>query len=213
MLLKVHNTVQVRRHEEIDLRCPKCRKHSVFTPFKTIPDLGIQSDSKGYIAGHRKCPDRECSTYVFFIYYEPENKLVTFPTEFLDFDATDVPQLVVDALQEAIKCFANDCFVAAAIMVRKTLEELCNDHGVKGKNLKEKIQNLKTAVLLPVDLLNGIDDLRLLGNDAAHVESHIFNDVGKPEVEAAIEVTKELIKSLYQYKAIIQKLSTLKKQP
>jgi hypothetical protein len=53
--------------------------------------------------------------------------------------------------------------VASAIMVRKTLEELCKERNATGPNLKERIKALGTKVVLPEDLLVGLDDLRLLG--------------------------------------------------
>ena len=98
-------------------------------------------------------------------------------------------------------------------MVRKTLEELCHDRRVTGQNLKEKIQALGTTVVLPQPMLDGLDDLRLLGNDAAHIESRVFNDVGQDEVEVAIDVTKEILKAVYQYGAIMDRLKQLKANP
>lgn len=44
--------------------------------------------------------------------------------------------------------------------------------------------------MLPADLLNGLDDLRLLGNDAAHIESQEYNQVGKEEVEVGSRVSQ-----------------------
>jgi hypothetical protein len=117
----------------------------------------------------------------------------------------------VSALEEAIICHANECFIAAAIMVRKTLEEMCRERGAKGKDLKERIRDLGTKIVLPSELLNGLDDLRLLGNDAAHIESHEYDQVGKEEVEIGIEFTKEVLKSMYQYSALLNRLRGLKK--
>jgi hypothetical protein len=38
-------------------------------------------------------------------------------------------------MEEAVACHAAECFIAAAIMVRKTLEELCRERGATGANL------------------------------------------------------------------------------
>jgi hypothetical protein len=120
---------------------------------------------------------------------------------------------VLAALEEAITCHANSCFVAGAIMVRKTLEELCRERGAAGPNLKERVKSLQTKVILPPELLEGLDDLRLLGNDAAHVESQEYNQVGEEEVEVGIEFAKEVLKAVYQYSALLQRLRALKKAP
>jgi hypothetical protein len=96
-------------------------------------------------------------------------------------------------------------------MVRKTLEELCKDRSAAGGNLKERIKALGTKVVLPVELIEGLDDLRLLGNDAAHIESKEYESVGQEEVEVGIEFTKEVLKAVYQYSALLAKLRALRK--
>jgi hypothetical protein len=96
-------------------------------------------------------------------------------------------------------------------MVRKTLEELCRDRNATGANLKERIKALGTKVVIPAELLDGLDDLRLLGNDAAHVESREYDKVGKEEVEIGIEFASEVLKAVYQYSALLNKLRALKK--
>src|SRR5207249_2188342 len=130
----------------------------------------------------------------------------TFPYLRIDFDKTNIPPKVLSALEEGIACHANQCYVASAIMIRKALDLLCTDRGAIGANLKERIGSLKSKILVPADLLDGMDDLRLLGNDAAHIESQVFDAVGKEEVEIAIEFTKEIMKAVYQYSSLLAKL-------
>jgi hypothetical protein len=139
--------------------------------------------------------------------------IASYPAERIDFDATNLPSSVRAALEEAITCHANQCFVASAIMVRKTLEELCTDRGAQGNNLKERINSLGTKVVLPTELLQGLDDLRLLGNDAAHIESKEYDKVGQEEVEVGIEFAKEVLKAVYQYSVLLTRLRALKKTP
>jgi hypothetical protein len=91
------------------------------------------------------------------------------------------------------------------------LEELCRDRNAAGGNLKERIKALSAKVVLPQELLDGLDDLRLLGNDAAHIESQEYTKVGKEEVEVGIEFAKEVLKAVYQYAALLGKLRALKK--
>ena len=96
-------------------------------------------------------------------------------------------------------------------MVRKTLEELCRDRGASGANLKERIRALGAKVVLPKELFDGLDDIRLLGNDAAHIESQEFNQIGQEELDVAIEFTKEVLKAVFQYSNLLSKLRSLKK--
>jgi hypothetical protein len=149
---------------------------------------------------------------LFFI--RNQGKIIqTFPFLRIDFDRTDIPTKVLAALEEAISCHANRCFMASAIMIRKTLDLLCSDQGATGNNLKEKIAALGNKVLIPKELLDGMDDLRLLGNDAAHIESQVFDEVGEDEVQIGIEFTKEIMKAVYQYSSLLAKLKSLKKAP
>jgi hypothetical protein len=64
-------------------------------------------------------------------------------------------------------------------------------------------------VVLPQPFLEGLHDLRLLGNDAGHVEARVYEDIGDEEVSAGIEIAKELIRAVYQYDAIMSALKRL----
>jgi hypothetical protein len=198
----------------IKLRCPGCRQKGTFDPLnvRDVRIAGFQTNNSNYIVGIRRCPDLTCGALVFFISdLVTRELLASLPAERIDFDATDLPAAVRSALEQAITCHANDCLIAAAIMVRKTLEELCSDRQATGKNLKEKIKDLGNKIVLPQELLQGLDDLRLLGNDAAHIESQVFDQIGKNEVEIGIEFAKEVLKATYQYSALLSKLRALKK--
>jgi hypothetical protein len=114
-------------------------------------------------------------------------------------------------MTEAVMCHSQQCHVAAAIMVRKVLEEICRDRGAAGNNLKQKIQSLGSQITIPRELIAGMDELRLLGNNAAHVESVQFEKVGEEELEVAIDFAKEIIKATYQYESLLTRLKGLKR--
>jgi uncharacterized protein DUF4145 len=193
----------------IKLRCPACRQRGTFEQLN-VNDALISTGTENFFVGIRRCPDPACFALVFFVVKNGE-LADSYPAETIDFDATNVPVPVQNAFEEAIKCHAQRCFVASAIMVRKTLEELCRDRNAAGPNLKERIKALGTKIVLPAELLEGLDDLRLLGNDAAHIESREYEKVGQEEVEIGMEFTKEVLKAVYQYSALLNKLRALKK--
>jgi hypothetical protein len=93
--------------------------------------------------------------------------------------------------------------VASAIMVRRTLEEICADRRAIGRDLKDRIQDLKTKIVLPQELLDAMDELRILGNDAAHLEAKAYDNISEEELNVAIEFTKEILKALYQYSSLL----------
>jgi hypothetical protein len=191
----------------VKLRCPLCRQRATLEHLNSH-DSVIQND--GVTVGIRRCPDPACFGLIFFVWKQGE-VVDSYPAETIDFDTTNVPVPIQSAFEEAIKCHAQRCFVASAIMVRKTLEELCRERNAAGPNLKERVKALGTKVVLPADLLEGLDDLRLLGNDAAHIESREYEKVGPEEVEVGIEFTKEVLKAVYQLSDLLNKLRALKK--
>jgi len=190
------------------MTCPVCGRNGTF---ESVGRNDLAFHGRNLTAGQRRCPNPRCLTHVFVI-CEAGRVVASYPPEVVDFDTTNVPPNVVGALEEAITCHANSCYVAAAIMVRKALEELCADRDATGNNLKERIAALGTKLVLPQELLDGLDDLRLLGNDAAHIESKIYDKIGREEVEVGVEFTKEVLKGVYQMSALLARLRGLQAQ-
>jgi len=197
----------------VAIRCPHCGHFGTFV--QTIGNDIVATNVHGYefaYLGIRKCPNQRCQGHLFFIADGDGDILLTSPSETIPFDKENIPVGVLGAFEEAIKCHSNSCFVASAIMIRKTLEEICHDRGAKGRNLSLRLQDLGTKILIPKELLNVMDDLRLLGNDAAHIEAKTFNEVGKDEIGISLEFTKEILKAVYQYENLLQKMKALKEK-
>ena len=186
------------------LNCPQCGRESVFSApigaIYVIPPMKLSLHT---------CPNKNCLALVYICTDQQENILDMYPRSRIKFDQTDIPSNISLTLNEAITCHANKCYIAAAIMVRKTLELFCEDRGSRGKNLEERINGLEGKLLLPPDLLQDIHHIRFLGNDAAHVESKLYQNIGEAEVEAAIDFTKQILQAAYQYKNLSQKLKNL----
>jgi hypothetical protein len=148
------------------LRCPGCGHERTFEVLiNTSSDFVLDGVIR---LGERRCPNVDCRA-VLFIVWKSNQIIRTYPAPRIEFDKTNIPPPIVSALEEAIICHSDECFITAAIMVRKCLEELCRERGAQGKDLKQRIRDLGTKIILPHDLLNGLDDLRLFGNDAAHI--------------------------------------------
>ncbi len=199
----------------IAVRCPACRQHGTFEILAGVA-AAIVTPQGGHaiFLGQRRCPNRTCLGHVFIAYdSRSQAVLVSYPPQRLDFDTTDIPAGIVNALEEAITCHANGCFTASAIMVRKALEELCRERGATGATLRDRIRSLSSKAVLPQELLAGLDDLRLLGNDAAHVDSQAFVQVGRDEVEVGVELAREVLKAVYQYSALLARFRALKNTP
>lgn len=195
----------------VAVRCPHCGHYGTFLTVGLM-DVYTVSESTNITnyLGIRKCPNEKCEGHLFFISDNRLNIILTSPTEIIPFDKENIPQKILNAFEEAIKCHSNSCFIASAIMIRKTLEEICIDKAATGANLFKKLQDLGGKILIPQELLEGMNELRLLGNDAAHIEAQTFSEIGKEEIEVSLEFAKEILKSVYQYDNLLQRLKNLK---
>lgn len=200
----------------ISLRCPACLHLGALDPLGSQDVRLARADGKTQdfpIFGHRRCPRTECYAYILVVYRGLGEVVTSFPAEVIDFDASGLPDEVRETLEEAIQCHAHECYRAAAIMVRRTLEVVCADRKATGKDLRDRLSALGNNVILPKELLDGLDALRLLGNDAAHVESQTYMAVGKEEVEVGLAVAKEVLKAVYQLSELVDRLNALKRSP
>jgi hypothetical protein len=79
-----------------------------------------------------------------------------------------------------------------------------------GANLHQRLASLRSAVVLPEPLFEAMDELKALGNDAAHIEAKAYDNIGADEAEDSIELAKEIVKALYQLKGLIARLQARK---
>lgn len=209
------NGLSVNQGAPVVHTCPHCGKGGTF--------MGTHdyTYSVGYMMGDRHvsgtvsssvrfCPNPDCVAPVFLITHGT-SVIHSAPNPRIDFDSTRLPQQIADSLDEAIGCHAAGCFRASALLVRRTIEEVCKDKAATGGNLKARIQSLGGVMTLPPALIRAMDQLRLLGNDAAHVDASDYDEVGPKEAAAAIMLAKEIVKAAYQYDNLIEALSNLRR--
>jgi hypothetical protein len=218
-MAKIKNITGPVHSNTVNLRCPACHHLGTFVGYSNIQDVGLQfivegPESRTGVAhrrvGVRICPNPD-SGEIVLISADDNARFLSYPPERLDFEATAIPQKIVDSFEEAITDHANQCFRSAAIMVRRTLEEICADRSATGSNLKDRIASLGSKIIVPKELLEAADELRLLGNDAAHLEAQIYDKLGKEEIEAGIDLCKEILKAVYQLSSLVERLRKLKK--
>jgi Domain of unknown function (DUF4145) len=218
MQYKLNVEVGSAKAATVSFRCPHCRHAGAFNGLPDCKDVSWQErKSKGdrvsvtaYTAGVRRCPNGECQSLVFVI-LSGGRLSQSFPPEVIDFDSTSLPDPILASLEEAIKAHSAGCFKASALMIRRTLEEVCKDKNATGRDLKARLASLSGSIVVPQELLDAADELRLLGNDAAHVEAKAYDAIGPDEAALAIELAKELLKAVYQYASLVAKLKALKK--
>lgn len=199
----------------ISLRCPHCGKVAMLNPVG-LNDLMYmkkvdQARAITVLYGIRQCPNTDCSGLTTILRSE-KSVLILFPSEEVEFNAENIPSAISTTFREAIRCHSSGCYVASAMMVRKTLEELCEDKGATGPNLHERLKSLTNIIVIPQALATAAIELKLLGNDAAHVEAKSYDGIGKEETTVAIDLAKELLKATYQLDDLVARLRLLKKK-
>jgi hypothetical protein len=190
--------------QQVTARCPHCGKTVILEAL--AQDIVL---SASILAGQRRCPDPLCHGHIFIVTQHGQI-LAAYPGVRIDFDSTDIPPQVLKPFEEALDCHAPGYFTASAIMIRRTLEAICDERSAQGKDFKDRIKALSGNVIIPTELLDGMDELRILGNDAAHVHAAAFATISNEELQIAIEFAKEVLKALYQYSALLGKLRGLK---
>lgn len=202
----------------VSVRCPGCRQVGTFEGNNQNPDTldnGNPAAGVGHFFGMRRCPNVGCHALLFVVGHLGSQHAevdITYPPEIIDFDASNLPAPVLSSLEEAINCHAVGAYRASVLMIRRALEEVCDDQGANGRDLHARIRQLGDKAILPGGFIDGMHDLRMLGGDAAHVELRWFDQVDKGEAEDAIEILKFLLTALYQSSSVMSRLTARKRQ-
>ncbi|MFN3225411.1 MAG: DUF4145 domain-containing protein [Hyphomicrobiales bacterium] len=210
------------RGRAISIRCPHCRHVGTFetigrqvTFSKGAYNLRSSNLVMQFTAAMRTCPNPNCKGLVFVVEKDGQTENdrqieVCLPPEVIDFNADGLGENYLSVLGEAVKCHAAGAHRAAAMMVRRLLEEICEQEGAEGQSLHHRLEALKSKVTLPQELFDAMLELKALGNDAAHIEAKAYDNIGADEAADSIELAKEILKSLYQLKGLVARLKARK---
>jgi hypothetical protein len=199
----------------ISVRCPHCRELGSFNtlgPAKTYSKgghVGPNPVVATYYATIRICPNVKCKGLIFVI-EDAHGAVEIEPPQLLDFNPEGLAPRLRQTLTEAIACHGSGAYRAAAMMVRRLLEEICDENNAEGANLHQRIAALRSTIVLPEPLFEAMNELKALGNDAAHVEARAYDNIGAEEAADSIELAKEIVKALYQLKGLIARLQARK---
>jgi hypothetical protein len=101
------------------------------------------------------------------------------------------------AFEEACSCHRARAYTAAAIMCRKTLEGVCEAHGVKERTLAASLKKMKDTSLIDDRLFEWSDALRLLGNEAAH---GVGKTISETDASDILEFSNAILDYLFSYR-------------
>ena len=210
-----HNKNLVNSGSLHSITCPHCRTLGTFNNALDRLYSYAKTNDEGHNVGSLSaqlmiCPSVSCSGLVFVIADQDRKILFTSPAELIDFDSSALPAKLLVTLKEAISCHAAGAYRACAMMIRRLLEEICEESNSTGKDLHARLEGLKEKITLPQELFDAMFELKALGNDAAHIKAKNYDNIGKEEAEDGIELAKEILKSLYQLKGLLERLKARK---
>ena len=79
-----------------------------------------------------------------------------------------VPDIVASIYKENASAIQEGAFILAGLGLRGTVEAVCNDQKISGRNLEVRIKGLVTKGLISKYDGERLHAIRFLGNDAAH---------------------------------------------
>ena len=113
-----------------------------------------------------------------------------------------VPESLRQEHSEARACFHAKAYTATVVMVRRTLEGVCADHGITRKPLYAALDEMKSNGLIEGRLLEWAQGLRVLGNDAAHFTGR---PVSSQDAKDALSLAEALMDYMYVFTAQFEK--------
>lgn len=149
-------------------KCPQC-----FSPFLIHQELDFKDDG-------------EC--------WDVPQKL--FPNNVFHINPV-IPDELRRILIEATICYKSKAYTATALMCRRTLEAFCIVKGVKEKNLDKSIKKLQEQGIINEQLFDWANELRLVGNQAAHNVSNKFSAIDSKDI---LDFTIAILDFTYSFK-------------
>ena len=196
------------------LACPHCGNNTpqVIVYTHTIHNETYDSEGKYYatfdayyyVVKCKTCHD--ISLFLDWEYSENPGLLseasLLFPL--LKQFSENIPEEIRKTYNEARKII-NISPDAFSVLIRKSLEYLCHDQGVTGKNLKNMLNKLAEKGTIPKTLSQMTDAIRLVGNIGAHASEFHF---GKEEAKLLDEFFIAIVEYVYIAPTKIEKLQT-----
>ncbi len=113
-----------------------------------------------------------------------------------------IPESLRREHAEARACFKAQAYIATVVMVRRTLEGVCSDHKITKKPLYAALDDMRSRGLIEGRLLEWAQELRVLGNDAAHFTGRY---VSRQDAADALTLAEALMDYLYVFSAQFEK--------
>jgi hypothetical protein len=105
-----------------------------------------------------------------------------------------VPEPLRREWEEALGCFQAKAYAASLVMVRRTLEGTCMDHGIQERTLLAGLNKLRDQGSIDGLLADWANALRIAGNEGAHYTGRA---VSRQDAEDALDFGEAFLDHVY----------------
>ncbi len=103
------------------------------------------------------------------------------------------PPMVADVYNEVIRSLQEEAFILASMGLRASVEAVCCDLNIKGRNLDQKINKLAAEGHISKKDAVRLVGIRFMGNDA----SQKIVGLGKKDIDIALQIVEHLLSTVY----------------
>ncbi|HEK0602067.1 MULTISPECIES: DUF4145 domain-containing protein [Proteus] len=115
------------------------------------------------------------------------------PLSINNINTTSLPNTVRNIFNETCAAISNKSLTLAGVGLRATIEAVCIEQTISGKELKTKINNLSSKGLISKKDCGLLHSIRFIGNDAAH-------EIIQPSIQSlneALAIIEHMLQSIY----------------
>lgn len=113
----------------------------------------------------------------------------------------EIPTIVESIYKESLLAIQEGAYTLAGLGLRATIEAICNDKEVKGKNLQVRINAMNRSGMISKSDAERLHAIRFMGNDAAH-------DIKKAKEKSvliALKIIEHVLLSVYVFEQEVNK--------
>ncbi|SHJ15883.1 DUF4145 domain-containing protein [Desulfosporosinus lacus] len=111
---------------------------------------------------------------------------------------TNIPNTVSYILTEVYVAYIQQMYLLCSIGLRITVEAICDEKAINGKNLADKIDNLRASSIISDSQSNILQKIRMIGNRAAHEISALDQEL----LREGIQIINNILYSIFEIEKI-----------
>jgi hypothetical protein len=122
----------------------------------------------------------------------------------------DLPKIVQQSYNEAVKCETAKAYLAAVVMVRRALEAVTKEHEPTARSLHTGLQAMFSRGLVSKEISDWGNELRVIGNLGAHATEE---KVDRQDAVEAIDFLQAILEILYDLRPKFERMRARRSTP